>query len=239
MQALQNYLESLRWYDGELQRDPYVVGAAIFAARWNVGDGTFDIADQPAIRDYIGQPGPAPLPPLPAPIPNVGPNVPPTFHPNPARYRPGASLLASPFAGGFRVTQTFGNDPAYYQPFGFLGHEGVDLVPRAGDGTVRAVEGGEVVRDYDTPRNNYGILVVTWNRETHRGWWYGHLASNAVTPGQRVAAGQVLGVMGATGQSRGAHLHLGLRLTDDRGYAVNPGNGYKGFIDGLPLLDAK
>ncbi len=64
-----HYLDSLKWYDGELQRDPYVVGAAIFAAKWDTGGGTFDVADEAALRDYIGSGGP-PMPhPSPAPAP--------------------------------------------------------------------------------------------------------------------------------------------------------------------------
>jgi murein DD-endopeptidase MepM/ murein hydrolase activator NlpD len=39
---------------------------------------------------------------------------------------------------------------------------------------------------------------------------YAHLHSMAVTPGQRVAAGDVLGQVGTTGRSSGPHLHWGM-----------------------------
>lgn len=39
-------------------------------------------------------------------------------------------------------------------------------------------------------------------------WWYGHLSRVDVTKGQRVADGEQVGLMGATGNTTGVHLHL-------------------------------
>jgi nucleoid-associated protein YgaU len=52
----------LSWYDSELQKDDYVIGAAIFAMNgWGI-DGSFGMGDAPQIRDYIAQGGsPAPV----------------------------------------------------------------------------------------------------------------------------------------------------------------------------------
>jgi murein DD-endopeptidase MepM/ murein hydrolase activator NlpD len=44
---------------------------------------------------------------------------------------------------------------------------------------------------------------------------FGHLARIAVRPGQRVAAGDVLGMVGSTGRSTGAHLHYETRIDGD------------------------
>lgn len=41
---------------------------------------------------------------------------------------------------------------------------------------------------------------------------YGHLASFSVRKGQKVSAGQKIGMMGATGNVTGVHLHLGVRF---------------------------
>lgn len=52
---VQHYIESLSWYNSEISRDQQVVGAALFAAHWNQGNGSFDIANEIAIRDFIGK----------------------------------------------------------------------------------------------------------------------------------------------------------------------------------------
>jgi murein DD-endopeptidase MepM/ murein hydrolase activator NlpD len=143
-----------------------------------------------------------------------------------------------PFRGGFSITQYFGNNPLYYGQFGLAGHEGVDVIPYEGNNTLYAIEDGIVLRDNDIPRNGgaYGNYTVIWNATNRRAWWYCHMAVNYVFYGQRVSFGQRIGVMGSTGNSSGPHLHLGLRYSDSRGYPINVGNGYQGYIDPLPVL---
>jgi len=64
------YLATLQWYDGEIQKDNYLLGATIFAAGpWpdsGPGVGSFSIVGLNQIRDYIaqgGDPGPIGSPP--------------------------------------------------------------------------------------------------------------------------------------------------------------------------------
>jgi hypothetical protein len=55
------YLDTLKWYDREIQKDDNVIGAAIFAmAGWGI-NGSFSIVGANQIRDYIAQGG-APTP---------------------------------------------------------------------------------------------------------------------------------------------------------------------------------
>ncbi len=56
------YVSTLSWYDSELQKDDYVIGAAIFSMNgWGI-DGSFGMGEAPQIRDYIAQGGsPAPV----------------------------------------------------------------------------------------------------------------------------------------------------------------------------------
>lgn len=86
-------------------------------------------------------------------------------------------------------------------------HEGVDLV--APEGTVvQAVRGGRVQRASEA--GSLGLSVELLHEE---GWSsrYGHLSAIQVAPGDRVAAGEALGRVGATGRATGPHLHLEVR----------------------------
>lgn len=142
------------------------------------------------------------------------------------------------FKRGYKITQLFGERPSYYAKFGLKGHEGLDLVPKVfGDNDIEAVEDGVVVRDVDNPRSGaYGIHTVILNSENHRAWWYCHLAQNDVSLGQLVSKGQKIGVMGDTGNTSGAHLHLGLRIADEKGNPTNIGNGYFGYVNPLDTI---
>jgi murein DD-endopeptidase MepM/ murein hydrolase activator NlpD len=96
-------------------------------------------------------------------------------------------------------------------------HEGIDLV--ASDGTpVYAAADGVVVGA--APNRGYG----NWIRIEHTGKLatvYGHLSGFApgIEPGVAVTRGDLIGFVGSTGRSTGAHLHFEL-LSD--GKPVNP-----------------
>jgi murein DD-endopeptidase MepM/ murein hydrolase activator NlpD len=64
----------------------------------------------------------------------------------------------------------------------------------------------------------YGNLVVV-DHGNGLSTAYGHMSSIAVSSGQSVAQGTVLGGMGTTGNSTGVHLHFEVRVN---GSAVNP-----------------
>jgi murein DD-endopeptidase MepM/ murein hydrolase activator NlpD len=113
-----------------------------------------------------------------------------------------------------RLTSRFGMrvDPVtgIYGP-----HSGIDLAAPVGtpihataDGVVGAASwfGG------------YGLMVVIESGgglETR----FAHMSRVAVTPGERVHAGDVLGYVGSTGTSTGPHLHYETRL---KGHPVDP-----------------
>lgn len=114
-----------------------------------------------------------------------------------------------PVAGPVGITQTFGANPANYEPYGLPGHEGVDL-KAALRAVVRAVAPGTVSAIGTT--GNYGNSA----RVAHASGWttiYAHLDGFAagLQVGDVVAAGQTLGYAGSTGNSTGVHLHLSLK----------------------------
>ncbi len=128
------------------------------------------------------------------------------------------------------ITQHFGANPQNYSQFGLPGHDGLDI--RASEGSkVFAVAPGRVklvVRD--PGEKNYGILV----RITHADGYetlYAHLEKALVKEGNRVEAGTLIGLAGNTGNSYGAHLHLGLKR-QGMTFRNWPGN----IIDPTPFI---
>ena len=95
-------------------------------------------------------------------------------------------------------------------------HAGIDLAGPTGTPIHATADG--VVREAGWNSGGYGRLIkIDHGRgiETR----YAHLSSMAVSPGQRVTRGQVIGRMGSTGRSTGSHLHYEVRID---GRAVNP-----------------
>jgi murein DD-endopeptidase MepM/ murein hydrolase activator NlpD len=98
-------------------------------------------------------------------------------------------------------------------------HEGIDLVAPAGTMVYAAADGLVVGA---APNGRYG----NWIRIEHAGKLatvYGHLSAFApgIEPGETVVRGELIGFVGSTGRSTGAHLHFEL-LSD--GKPVNPIN---------------
>ena len=102
-----------------------------------------------------------------------------------------------------------------FGPRGNRFHTGLDLPAPYGT-RVRAARRGRVVRA-GWNNGGYGKLVVI--RRRHARFFYAHLSHIGVRRGERVAAGEWIGRVGATGHATGPHLHFEVRL---RGAAVNP-----------------
>jgi murein DD-endopeptidase MepM/ murein hydrolase activator NlpD len=85
-------------------------------------------------------------------------------------------------------------------------------------GTFVAAAGSGRVTYAGRLAGGWGNLVVVAHSNDVR-TMYAHLSSVAVRLGARVAAGDRLGAVGATGDATGPHLHFEVRL---RGAAVDP-----------------
>lgn len=121
-------------------------------------------------------------------------------------------------------------------------HGGYDLVSD-GDKTVCAVSAGEVIFSrMITDKTNR-----TWewgNYVTVRGddglmYYYCHLSVREVSAGERVRAGDIIGMEGSTGRSTGSHLHLEIR--DGLGKQLNPSDiiGVPNVIGEYIIYDKK
>jgi len=122
--------------------------------------------------------------------------------------------LRKPLNGELRLSSGFG-----YRVDPFLGkpalHSGVDLLEDYGE-PVRATAGGTIVAA--GPSGGYGNIVELEHGSGYS-TRYGHLSQISVTPGQKIAPGTVLGRVGSTGRSTGAHLHYEVRAD---GEAIDP-----------------
>lgn len=123
-----------------------------------------------------------------------------------------------------------GDGVAIRSPFGWRAdpwpefHAGVDLDVDYGD-AVRAAAAGTVIAAGDGG-DGYGIKVdIDHGNGYHT--WYAHLSRAGVRPGQRVAKGQHIALVGSSGESTGPHLHYQVMLD---GRAVDP----SAYLDGIP-----
>ncbi|WP_052121535.1 M23 family metallopeptidase [Inquilinus limosus] len=114
--------------------------------------------------------------------------------------------LATPLRTEYRMSSPFG-----YRIHPITGvetlHAGLDLVAPRGT-PIFATGSGRVLRA--GVAGGYGNLVEIQHAEglVTR---YGHMDSIAVTEGQAVTAGTVLGTLGSTGDSTGPHVHYEVR----------------------------
>jgi murein DD-endopeptidase MepM/ murein hydrolase activator NlpD len=125
----------------------------------------------------------------------------------------GASLGLSPYAN----LKPIARSPNPVGSGALFMHEGVDLVAPAGTPIYAAADGVVVGA---APNGRYG----NWIRIEHSqklATVYGHLMAFApgIHPGESVVRGELIGFVGSTGRSTGAHLHFELQID---GKTVNP-----------------
>lgn len=137
-----------------------------------------------------------------------------------------------------RITQPFGANPAVYDDFGLPGHEGIDYGVALGL-PFYAAAAGRVAHASDRMWSSSGASNYGWHVVLDHGDYttvYAHATANLpVSVGQQVAAGQIVGYSGNTGNSTGPHLHFGLL---DKTGTIDPDNGYPTWRYGRPVNPA-
>ena len=101
----------------------------------------------------------------------------------------------------------------------WLLHSGLDFGAACGTAVYAAADGVVYGTLYDDSRGNYVVLDHGVQRGVNLTTAYLHLESFAVSGGQSVSRGQVIGYEGTTGSSTGCHLHFETR---ENGTPVNP-----------------
>jgi murein DD-endopeptidase MepM/ murein hydrolase activator NlpD len=97
----------------------------------------------------------------------------------------------------------------------------LDIAVPTGTPVLAADDGMVVSADWS---GNYGELIEIDHGGGKRTTWYAHLSSFAVSVGDTVHKGQVIGYSGDTGYSTGPHLHYEVH---ENGEAVDPLSFYK------------
>lgn len=109
-----------------------------------------------------------------------------------------AGYFMRPVSGGVRTQ-------------GIHGYNGVDLASAYGAPIYAAAAGEVIISHSDGGWNGgYGNYVVI-RHDNGTQSLYAHNSSNAVSVGETVTQGQVIGYMGATGKATGTHLHFEIR----------------------------
>ena len=119
--------------------------------------------------------------------------------------------LLWPLPGHTTISCNFGEEDAYGNP----GHRGTDI-PAAEGTPILAAHGGTVIVSGWNDSYGYQILLDNGAGLSTR---YAHMIATAVSAGETVTAGQVIGYVGNTGDSTGFHLHFEVM---QNGVRMNP-----------------
>ncbi len=128
-------------------------------------------------------------------------------------------LFKIPISAAYRISSKFG-----WRPDPFTGvrsyHTGIDLACPEGT-PIRAAMNGKVA--FVGWSNVFGNYIIV-NHPNGYQTLYGHMASSHVKKGQNVTQATVIGLVGSTGYSTGAHLHF---TVYKNGRLVNPSSVLK------------
>ena len=123
--------------------------------------------------------------------------------PTPASY-----TITSPF--GYRIHPIFKTQKY---------HSGIDIGAPSGSQILAADSGTVTIAQYSSSYGNYVVI----NHGNGNTTLYAHQSSMAVSVGESVSQGQVIGYVGSTGWSTGPHLHYEVTQNGER---VNPSSFY-------------
>lgn len=133
--------------------------------------------------------------------------------------------VALPVRAGTPISGEFGDFGSHWP----TGHGGMDFNGETGDPIFAATSGWVTYAEFNY--GGFGNLIMI-KRGDGVQTWYAHLSRIGVRVGQRVQAGDLIGRMGSTGDSTGAHLHFEVRVgsvptpTNPRSLLFGPNRGF-------------
>ena len=144
----------------------------------------------------------------------------------------GTGIFEWPLPGDFSITSPFGyrTDPITGES---SFHDGVDIAAPEGTAILAAADGVVVTANRtDSWGGSYGYYVKIRHDETYE-TLYAHCSEVLVTAGQDVEQGDVVALVGSTGNSTGDHLHFEVR---EGGSKVDPMGFFTRFAETTALL---
>lgn len=179
------------------------------------------IKPEPAHKTPEIEPVAQPVAITPPPNQTPPPQPTPPVTPAAAAPPPAQSVAIWPLKGA--VTTEFG---VYHQPFQAR-HTGMDIASGqpVGRAAVTPFKEGTVISAGRSANGLGNHIIIDHGSGVTS--WYGHLSSIAVTTGQAVKPGDVIGYEGRTGTATGPHLHFEIH---QNGTPLNP----RKFIGGSP-----
>lgn len=133
----------------------------------------------------------------------------------------GTGKLTWPTPSSMIVTSQFGmrKHPVYGD---YRMHYGIDIGAKYGANILAADSGTVIISEYNSSYGNYVVISHGSGVTT----LYAHMSSRLVKEGDNVNQGNVIGKVGSTGASTGAHLHFEVSINGSR---VNPLNYFTGY----------
>lgn len=108
--------------------------------------------------------------------------------------------MKCPYKGKFRVSQEFKG----------ISHDGLDLVGVDSKNIYSTIDGVVEKSGWENPNNKlqgFGLYVRIKKDGNSDRYYFGHLSKVNVKSGQKVKAGDLIGIEGSTGRSTGSHCH--------------------------------
>lgn len=130
--------------------------------------------------------------------------------------RPGNQRYVYPLTIPAQITSLFGwRVHPIYGDSRF--HSGEDLAAPQGTPVLATRDGRVAVSDF---LGGYGLTVILRHDDGKLESRYAHLSQIFVRPGEMVKQGEVIGLVGSTGNSTGPHLHFEMRQLTAQGWTV-------------------
>ena len=130
--------------------------------------------------------------------------------------RRGAEEFIFPLSIPAPITSLFGwrNHPIFQER---RFHAGVDLAAPEGTPVLAAKDGEVITAEY---LGGYGLTVMLRHENGTQETRYPHLSQILVSSGEQIKQGEVVGLVGSTGNSTGPHLHFELRELTAQGWVL-------------------